>query len=441
MPGDTSATGSRAVRSRRAFLATSATASLVSLVGCLGDDGGGNDGGDGQETSSDGGTVGSTKTTDYPDEVVIGSVHPLTGSTSYVGKRLHNAVELAATIKNENGGIQSMDGATVRVVERDHKNDPTVGGEVTRELVDEGADVLTGTYSSPVTSAATRVAETQQVPFVIDISVAASILQERDLNYVYRAQPNSWSQASDAVRGLRAVADSAGIDVSTIGLFYVDTTYGQAIRDGLRRATADTDLEIVAETTIGFGGTADTQVTKLRRADPDVVVPTAFTNQMLELVGAMKNQEYWPKVLAGCATGGMNHETFTKMGDVINGELTSGYGMDPNTDKKERVNQRFMETYDTASMTANVAMAYSTGEVLIEAFEQAATTDADELNRTLQNFEVTDHIMAMPPISFDENGENANPLSVTSQVQDLETQIVYPDRYAEAELVTETVGR
>jgi branched-chain amino acid transport system substrate-binding protein len=437
-------------RTRRWFLAAGAAATVASLSGCSGGGGDGGDNGDGggggdNTDGGDGGegggtTTGTTSPTDYPDEVVIGSVHPLTGSTSYVGQRLHDAVKLAATVANENGGVEAMDGATVRVLEGDHQGDPSVGGEVARELINQGADVLTGTFSSPVAGAVARVAETEQVPFVIDIGVAASILQERDLNYVYRAQPNSWSQAADHIEGLQAVAEAANIEVNTLGLYYIDTTYGQAIRDGLRRAAGNTDMEIVEETAIGFGETADSQVTSLREADPDVVVPTAFTNQMLGLVSAMKNQDYWPKVLAASASGGMNSETYKEMGSVINGELTEGYAMDPNNDRVEQVSQRYVDTYDTAPMTANVSMAFTTGELLIEAFEQAQSTDADTLNRTIADIEFGGHLMAMPPIQFDEDGENADPLSVTSQVQGMENKIVYPDRYAEADIRTDSVG-
>jgi branched-chain amino acid transport system substrate-binding protein len=424
--------GSGALRSRRRFLAAGAAASVAALVGCVGD-------GSDQGTTDRGTTVGSA-TPNYPDEVVIGGVHPLTGSTAYVGQRLQNAVELAAKIKNENGGIQSMGGARVKVIQGDHQGDPTVGPEVGRELIEQGADILTGTYSSPVASSLSRVAESKQVPFVIDIGVAASILQERDLNYVYRVQPNSWASPADHIAGLKAVTDNAGIDIRTLGLYHVETNYGQAIRDGLRRAVGDTDLEIIEETSIGFGSTADKQVTSLRQADPDVVVPTAFTNQMVELVSAMQDQNYWPKILAACASGGTNPETYKKMGTVMNGETTSGYIMDPSNDQVDQINERYMSTYETASLTGNAAIAFTTAEVLIHAFEQAASTDPETVNQTIQNIEYADHIMAMPPISFTENGENANPLSVTSQVQSMSNKIVYPDRHAESEIMTDKIG-
>lgn len=441
--------------SRRTFLASSAAFALASLAGCSGDggdtttSGGGetdttDESGGGESTDTPTETPTQTTTTestkDYPDEVYIGSIHPFTGSTSYVGDRIHKAMELAVTIKNEDGGIQSMDGAKVRLLKGDHKNKPSVGAEVAQELVDEGAQVLTGTYSSPVTNAVTQVAESNQVPFVIDISVAADILQETPLEYVYRTQPNSWNQSSDTIDGLTWVADQAGIDVNEIGLFYIDNTYGQAIRDGIKRAVEDRDMEVTTEATIGFGGTADTQVTKFRNADPDVIIPTVFTDQILEFVSAMKDQDYWPKILQTCATGGMNSANYEEMGDSIEGALASGYQVNMKLDKAQRINERYMNTYDTAPMKGNIGMAYTTAEVIIAAFEEAGSADPKEVNRTLQNIKVEDHLMAMPPIEFDETGENATGLTITNQVQDLENQIVYPDGYATTDLNVDEIG-
>ena len=43
-----------------------------------------------------------------------------------------------------------------------------------------------------------------------------------------------------------------------------------------------------------------------------------------------------------------------------------------------------------------------------------------------------ENIAAMPPISFQENGENENALAPLFQVQDLEDRVVAPEEYAEA---------
>lgn len=421
-------------RTRRAFLATGGIIMAGSLVGCLG----GGDGSDSTATPTEG-TETSTPT-ETAEEVVIGSIHPFSGSTSYVGTRLHQAMDLAATIENEDGGIESLGGAEVRLVKGDHKNDPTTGGEVAQELIDDGADVLTGTYSSPVASSVARVAESNEVPFVIDIAADTAILQERDFTYTYRAQPNALSQSIDTVEGIASLTDQAGADISTAGLFFIDNTYGQAYRDGLTQAFTERGIDVVAKETITFGGTADTQVTKFREADPDVIVPTVYTNQMLTLVNAMTNQDYWPTLFAACASGGMNQTNFEKMGGVINGAFSAGYQIDLTSERIRQINQRYMDTYETPAMKGNVGMAYSTGEVIVETVKEAGSLDSDTLTETLDTISVSDHVMAMPPIEFDENHENANGLTVTNQVQDLQAEIVYPEEWATTELDAGAIG-
>jgi len=95
--------------------------------------------------------------------------------------------------------------------------------------------VLTGCYSSPVTSAATRTSESAGVPFVISVSVANSILRETQLNYAYRPQPPADQMAIDHARLLADTIRNAGEEIETAGLFYIDISFGQSIRDALIR--------------------------------------------------------------------------------------------------------------------------------------------------------------------------------------------------------------
>lgn len=449
--------------SRRRFLAAGATATALSFAGCLGgsdgedtadgggdgdgsgngnDDGSGNGDGNGNDdtaTPGEADTPTATTSGNAPDEVVIGAIHPLTGSTSYTGTRCYQAVDLAATVANENGGIESMGGADVTVLKRDHANDPSRAGEAVRELAEEGADILTGTYSSGVTSAAATAAERQGIPFVIDVSTAASILQEREFEYVYRTQPNSREMARNTVTHTLAATQAAGFEPETAGLFYIDTTYGQSISDGLRTAVDEAGLDLVTEETIGFGGTADTQVTSLREADPDVLFPTVFPQQFMGLIGSMRDQEYWPPVFSGAASAGFTAENFQEIGEVINGSLSTGFRIDRSRERVRQLSQRFAQAYETAPMASNQGMSYATAQVMIAAFEQAGSTAPEALNATLGELTVSDHVMAMPPITFRDDGENANALATTAQVQDLAIETVYPDEFAATEVNTETL--
>lgn len=397
---------------RREFLHYTGLAAVLGTAGCV----------------STGGNGGSSD----PDEVVIGSNHPLSGPTAYTGSRMDDAVRLAAMLKNESGGIESMGGADVAVVTEDNKGKQELGSEAARALVDDGADVLTGCFSSPVTDDATRVAESEGVPFVISSAADADILQETSLEYVYRPQPSSDRMSENHAAYLLDIAGDHGIDVETAALFYLDNSYGQSIRDGLREALPRAGIDIVEEAAIAFGATPETQVTKFREADPDTVIATTFESQTVDLVQAMDDQGYRPPLLSGVANAAFtNLAALEEMGDTAEGALATGYSIDVISEEAQAVQQRYEAEFDEPLDPANPGMAFGATQVIIEALERAGTTDRETVNETLEEAEFADHILAMPPVQFDESGENENAMAVLHQVQGRSSSVVYPEAYAE----------
>jgi len=401
--------------SRRSFIKYSGAAGVTAgLAGCGLQDG----------DSTDGSS---------PDEIVIGSNHPLSGSLSNTGERMDQAVQLAAMMKNEDGGIESLDGAEINVISGDNEGQQELGGEVAQELIDDGADVLTGCFSSPVTSAATRTAERERIPFVISVSVANSILQDTDLNYAYRPQPSARQMGVDHADLMPQVVRDAGQQIETAGLFYIDISFGQSVRDTLQNELPDSDVEVVATESIGFGETADTQVTSFREADPDAIIATTYRAGTIELLSAMDNQGYRPPILAGCANAALNDvSALEEMGQTAEGALPTNFALDPTSSRAGDVRSRFEDEFDSG-FDANVAMTYAATEVIIAAIEEAGSADSEDINDTLQEITVEDHIAAMPPVTFRDDGENENALAPLFQVQDLEDQVVAPSQFAETD--------
>ncbi|MGQ3413876.1 ABC transporter substrate-binding protein [Natrinema sp. LN54] len=399
---------------RRSFIKYVGAAGTLGLAGCVG-----------QDPSDDDGDGSS---------VVIGSNHPLSGSLGGTGTRMDNAVQLAAMMKNENGGIESLDGAELEVISEDNQGNQELGGEVTDSLIDDGADVVTGCFSSPVTNAATRAAERAGVPFVISVSVDDAILQDNDLQYAYRPQPPASQMAVDHAELMPQVIRDAGREVQTAGLYYINIDFGQSVRDSLRAELPNQDIEIVEEVSIDFGETADTAVTQLADADPDVVIATTYEAETVELVRAMDNQDYAPPFIAGCANEALNDVgALEEMGETVEGALPTNFALNPTLDRASEVRERYESEFDE-SFDANVAMTYAATEVIIAGIEEAGSSDPEDINDALSEIEVSDHIAAMPPISFDENGENENALAPLFQVQDLDDRVVFPEEYAETEI-------
>ena len=421
---------SRPSANRRQFVkyagATGAVG-LTTLAGCASNDAGNTQGTTG---SSDGGSQ---------EEVLIGSNHPLSGGLASTGTGMHNAIKLAAARKNNQGGIESLGGAQVKVLKGDNKGKQELGGQVTEQLINQGAKAITGCYSSPVTTAATQVAERKQTPFVISVAAATDILQGKGFNYVYRPQPPAKKMARDYATLVPEVIRQNGSKIKTAGLFYVNNSYGQSIASNLRNFLPQNDVEVVAETAIGVGASsANTQVSKLKQADPDTVIATTYVPGGVTLVESMKNLNYRPPHVTACASATFTDDAAVKdLGKFTNGIMDNNYALNPTIKKTQDVRKQFEQRYEQ-SFSATVGMAYTAAGVIIAAIEKAGSTDRKEINKALQTITYKDHIAAMGPIQFKKNGENKNALAPVNQVQNLEVRVIYPNEYAAAKPVIKT---
>ena len=435
-------------RDRRTFIkytGVAGIAGLTGLAGCTSDDagsGGGSGGGQGTDGSGGGGGQGTTVGNaggGGQDQVVIGSNHPLSGSLAATGGGMHNAIKLAADRKNEAGGIQSLDGAKINVLKGDHQGTQELGGQVTQDLIDKGASVVTGCYSSPVTTAATQVAERRQTPFVITVAAATDVLQGRGFNYVYRPQPPAKKIANDFASLVPKVIRQNGSNVETAGLYYVNNSYGQSIKENLNKFLPENDVEVVAETAVETGASsANTQVSKLKQADPDTVIATTYVPEGVTLVDAMQNQGYRPPHLTACASATFtDDDAVSDIGEFANGIMDNNYALNPTVDKTKKVRDQFDQRFEQ-SFSATVGMAYTAGEVVIAAIEKAGSTDRKAINEALKSLKYEDHIAAMGPVQFKKNGENKNALAPVNQVQEQSIKVVYPEQFAEAKPVVET---
>ena len=136
------------------------------------------------------------------DPVKIGYLIPLSGSAAAsIGKDMSRATHLAIKHINEAGGIKSMGGAPLELVEVDSRGDAKVAiTEVERLITREKTPVLLGAFQSGVTFPATAVAEKNRTPWVVEISRprptspnAASSMCSVRYRCRLRATPTAWS--------------------------------------------------------------------------------------------------------------------------------------------------------------------------------------------------------------------------------------------------------
>jgi branched-chain amino acid transport system substrate-binding protein len=90
----------------------------------------------------------------FAEQIVIGVQAPITGAFASEGQGMSNAVHLLVKQVNENGGIN---GDTFKVITCDDAGNPQGAVVCAGRLIDDGAKVVIGSYSSTATEASQRI--------------------------------------------------------------------------------------------------------------------------------------------------------------------------------------------------------------------------------------------------------------------------------------------
>lgn len=204
------------------------------------------------------------------DPVRIGSVLDFTGDLGAYGKPMRNAVDIAAELINDAGGVL---GRPVRAVHKDGGTSAQIATDAANALVKtDGVHVIVGPLGSGFTIA---VAQAVTIPSeVVQISPSAtspalSILEDGD--FLYR------TAVSDAAQGVVLARLARELGYETAGLLYVNNAYGE----GLARVFTESFEEAGGTVTASVPQEPDqpSYVSELENAtegDPDVLVAMSY---------------------------------------------------------------------------------------------------------------------------------------------------------------------
>ena len=369
------------------------------------------------------------------DEVVIGSLHPLSGGLAKEGQEMRDAVRLAVEEVNENGGIESLGGAKVVLEEADHEGVAEKGVSEVQRLDREGVVGIIGTYTSGVALSATQEAERAQIPFMIDIATADEVT-ERNFQYTFRTQPMASTMAENFLIYLQELNRKYDADLKTAVLVHEDSVFGSGIASFIEENAEEYGLEILANLPHS-ASTADlsSTVNKINSLKPDLVIPTTYLRDGTLLIEGLHQSNYKPKAIIGVANGAFSNDQFIQEKTDINQHIMDvNYAINPTSEKAKEVQASYQEKFGK-SMSPNAAYSYTVTKILIDAIERAGSTDRTTIMEALRETNYTDHILALGPIVFDETGQNENARAVVTQIFDGESKVVLPDEFKNEDAV------
>ena len=388
------------------------------------------------------------------EEIRIGALFPLTGPAAVSGQNCVNSVLAAADVINKkNPDIKAPLAAgegllggkyVIKVVPADHQGKPDVAkSEAERLYNQEKVFAIIGCYNSAATKPASAVAERAKKIFMCGCSSSAA-LTERGYKYFFRHAPTDAIESVEFVDYIGYLNKEKKAGIKTLGLIYENTEFGKHAADEARKAAKKIDLKVVADVPFNNGATnLNSEVQKLKSANPDAVFGAALGGDYSLWVRTMKQVNWLPKISLNYCTGYQNPAVQKELGSDGN-YFMGGMGYSPELAKKfmpeaikiqdKYYTPRSNQPFDSDSIQEAVMLM-----VLAQAIEKAGGPDTEKVLKIIQTEDFPSVMPLSGSVKFGPDGQNVKALSVITQHDEQKYNTVFPLKYKDSEPVVPMV--
>ena len=377
------------------------------------------------------------------DAVKVGYLIPLSGSAAAsIGQEMSRATHLAVKHINDAGGIKSMGGAQLQLVEVDTRGDPKVGiTEAERLITVEKVPVLVGAFQSNVTFPATAVAEKYQVPWIVDLAAKADIM-ERGFKYVFRpTQIPASGNAESVVDFVAWAGEKSGKKPKTAAIVFENTDWGQDLARTMRTRFKEKGIDVVFDESYPPNSpNLRPLIVKLKGAKADVISVTSYTGDAIQLQKLIAQMQVDSMAVVGSAAGHVDRSFVPTVG-VKGTDYTfttagwAGYQSAITTPFAKR----FWDDYvaDTKNEPTELSTsAYAVAWILKDALERAGKAEPAAIRDALAKTQIKDTDLTKLvgyDIGFDEKNQNNAKRYVVQQMVDGKYFTVWPENLAAKE--------
>lgn len=400
-------------------------------------------------------------------EIRIGVIYPLSGNFAAAGRQLRAGAELAAEIANKsmnlgmtmakNQGIQSMGGAKITLIFKDHEANPTLGADLAKKLIlDDKVDGLMGSYHSSVTKTVSAVAEQYGVPMINGTSTSPA-LTTRGFKWFWRTTPHDKWFTKDLfelikglhegkVRGVSAVSKS---DLGKISAACEKTEWGSHVCSLIKGFAGEYGLKL-RKSMLYSAKTADlsSEVRSLKNSRPDAMLFASYTSDAILMMKTLKAQKAHAKLIWGQNAGFEKPEFVKTLGDATIGVLTRTVFLPKVVEIKPiagAVNKMYRERAGVDFNGAS-ARAFTGLQTWVHVLESAGSSSPAAIQKAANALHISGKELVVPwaGIKFattgDEIGQNTMGSGLVGQYQkqsdgSIALEIVYPFDVASADMI------
>jgi len=363
--------------------------------------------------------------------VKIGILHPVSGALSYSGTQGRLGAMLAVDEINAAGGIKGL--GKIDAMLGDAQSTPEGGTAEVEKMNAANVACIVGGYASAVCLAVSQAAARYDLPYVVDVGVADSIVT-RGLKNTFRFGPGFGTISKVAIENLAAINDAAGTPAKTVMIVHEDSLFGSGLAKLLNAQLPNHGFQIL-ETIPHPTPTRDFNnvVLKIKAQNPDLVIPANYYNEYVLLARTMQQQHVRPKGIYSVLGGAASSYKFVKeFPDAANYIMDCNHWFDPKNPKALELKKKVEAKGEF--YTYEVYMNYSCVLLVADALQRAGTADRAKLTEAIASSTFSGHVMPYGPTKF-VNGQNEGAAPVNTQVQNKDIKVVLPEKFAEAKPV------
>jgi branched-chain amino acid transport system substrate-binding protein len=364
-----------------------------------------------------------------PKPVRIGVLHPVTGPLAYSGQQCREGAIMAIDAINKAGGIKSLGGAKIEPVIGDAQSKPAVGAAEIEKMNQDGVAAVVGAYASAICLATTQAAAKYDLPHVVDVGVADSIM-ERGLKNTFRFGPGYKVCSEIAVQNLHILNTVSGKPARTVMIIHEESLFGTGTANLLKEQLPQLGYEVVdivkhANPTRDFNNI----VLRMKSLNPDIVIPANYYNEYALLVRTMRQQKVTPKAIYSVLGGAASSFKFVKeFPDAANGIIDCNHWYNPK-DKRALALRKAVEAKGLF-YTYEIFNTYTAVQWLASAIEEAKSADRAAITAALAASTWSGHFLPYGPTKV-VNGQNTGAAPLMTQVLQGDIHVIVPKEFAD----------
>ena len=372
--------------------------------------------------------------------VKVGVVHPVTGPLAEPGQACRLGAQMAADAINAAGGIKALGGRKVELVLGDTQTKPDIGRTEAERVINQGAQMLMGSFDSGSTAAMVPVAQQRRVPFLVDIAAADPITAnvakavkegQQKVQYVYRNFPTGSSFGKKAVQYFGEIFKEAGVSPKRVVLMYCNDLFGQNNAKGFQAAHAAAKPSWDIVDVIPWPEPPQdlsTEVSRAKAAKPDVIAPITRPASAQILLPELRKQRVEMLGIVGPGSPGLYEAgQLAALKEDLEYVLASVPWANFRNPRTQKVAEEYQKRSNGKTFDTNSGYSYDGMFLIADILERAKSTDPDAIVEAMRKTSYTGGLMQYGgPIVFNEVGDNPNAITTMIQILGQKPVAVWP---------------